>query len=192
MILKEKLIHLSDEEVFLMVEENSEYFGEIIDRYKSKLDRYISKISSLSSDAREDLLQEIFISVYQNTYSFDENMKFSSWIYRIAHNKSIDYWRKNKKKENDISVEHNLYFVESIYFKNEVEDEIEIQENKELLKKLFLKLPIKYKEVFILRFEEEKSYEEISEILKIPTSSVGTLINRAKKKLQEEYNKIHK
>jgi len=65
-------------------------------------------------------------------------------------------------------------------------------ENQELLKKLFSKLSIKYKEIFILRFDEEKSYEEISEILKIPKSSVGTLISRVKKKLQEEYKKINK
>jgi len=65
-------------------------------------------------------------------------------------------------------------------------------ENQELLKKLFSKLSIKYKEIFILRFDEEKSYEEISEILKIPKSSVGTLISRVKKELQKEYKKINK
>jgi RNA polymerase sigma-70 factor (ECF subfamily) len=63
-------------------------------------------------------------------------------------------------------------------------------ENKELLKKLFSTLDIKYKEIFILRFDEEKSYEEISTILKIPKSSVGTLISRAKNKLQKEYKKL--
>ncbi|HIP21770.1 MAG TPA: RNA polymerase sigma factor [Candidatus Pacebacteria bacterium] len=91
-----------------------------------------------------------------------------------------------------MSVESNLSFIESKFFKNEVEDEIQFMENQELLKKLFSKLSIKYKEIFILRFDEEKSYEEISEILKIPKSSVGTLISRVKKKLQEEYKKINK
>jgi RNA polymerase sigma-70 factor (ECF subfamily) len=90
----------------------------------------------------------------------------------------------------EISIDENLSFVESIFNKNEVEDEIEFMENKELLKKLFSTLDIKYKEIFILRFDEEKSYEEISTILKIPKSSVGTLISRAKNKLQKEYKKL--
>jgi len=192
MNLLEETEEMNDEEIFLLASENSEYFGEIIDRYEKKLDRYISKISSLSFDDRKDLLQEIFISAYEKIYSFEKGEKFSPWIYRITHNKTIDNWRKNKKRQEDISVESNLSFIESKFFKNEVEDEIQFMENQELLKKLFSKLSIKYKEIFILRFDEEKSYEEISEILKIPKSSVGTLISRVKKKLQEEYKKINK
>ncbi len=180
----------TDEEIFLKVLENSEYFGEIVNRYEKKLDRYLSRISALEFDERKDLLQEIFISAYEKIYSFEKDEKFSPWIYRIAHNKSIDYWRKNKKREKEISIDDNLSFVESKYWKNDSEIEFENMENKELLKKVYSKLSLKYKEIFVLRFEEEKTYEEISEILRIPKSSVGTLISRATKKMKAEYEEI--
>jgi len=80
--------------------------------------------------------------------------------------------------------------VESQFWKKDVEDEIQKIENKELLEKLFQKLDLKYREIFVLRFEEEKSYDEISEILKIPKSTVGVWLNRARKQLQKEYLKI--
>ena len=185
--IKEK----SDEEIFFKIEERPDFLAILIERYKNKLNSYLKKSSNFSSDEREDILQDVFITIYQKYYHFEKGQKFSSWIYQITHNKMIDNWRKNKKRKDDISVESNLFFVESKFWKNEVEEETRNIENKELLKKLFSKLPLKYKEIFILRFEEEKSYEEISEILKIPISSVGTLISRAKKKLREEYQKIN-
>ena len=181
---------LSDEEIIFLVQKNSEFFGEIIDRYEKKLDRYLARISSISKEEREDLLQDIFLAVYENIFSFEKDEKFSSWIYRIAHNKSVDYWRKNKKREGEISVDEHLFFVESQFWKKDVEDEIQKIENKELLEKLFQKLDLKYREIFVLRFEEEKSYDEISEILKIPKSTVGVWLNRARKQLQKEYLKI--
>ena len=191
-MLLENIKELSDEEIFLKIQENPELLSEIIDRYKNKLDNFLKKISNFSKDERDDILQEVFITIYQKYFYFEKGQKFSSWIYQITHRKMIDYWRKNKKRDKDISIEDNLTFVESRFWKNEIEEELEMIENQELLKKLFSKLPLKYKEIFILRFEEEKSYEEIAEILKIPISSVGTLISRAKKKLKEEYQKLTK
>ncbi len=192
MLLKNTTKKISDEKVFLKIKEDYYFLEIIINRYKKRLDDFLRKISNFSKDEREDILQDVFITIYQKYYYFKKGQKFSSWIYQITHNKMIDYWRKNKKRENDISVEDNLFFVESKFWKNEIKDEMEKIENQELLKKLFFKLPLKYKEIFILRFEEEKSYEEISEILKIPISSVGTLISRAKKKLKEEYINLNK
>ena len=104
----------------------------------------------------------------------------------------IDDWRKNKKIRENISIDEHLFFVESVFNKNEVEDEIYFKENQELLKKLYAKLPLKYREVAVLRFEEGKTYDEISEILKIPKSSVGTLIFRTKKILKKEFELIKK
>jgi len=185
------LKHKTDEKIILLVQEDSEYFGEIIDRYEKKLFRYISRIANFSHDERDDILQEVFIAVYKNIFDFEDGQKFSSWIYQIAHNKTIDYWRKNKKdRGQDISVDENLDFVNSVFWKNDVDEEIQNIENQELLKKLFSILDLKYREIFILRYEEEKKYEEISEILKIPKSTVSTLLNRGRKKIIEEYQKI--
>jgi len=69
---------LSDEEIIFLVQKNSEFFGEIIDRYEKKLDRYLARISSISKEEREDLLQDIFLAVYENIFSFEKDEKFSS------------------------------------------------------------------------------------------------------------------
>ena len=182
MNLKEK----TDEEIWELIENNPEYFGEIIDRYTPKLKRYIQKLTNISEDEKEDILQDVFLTIYQNYYYFENGEKFSSWIYKITHNKTIDYWKKNGKNTS-ISIDDNLSFVESIFWENNILENLQKQEESEILKKIFQKLPLKYKEIFILRFDEGKSYEEISEILEIPKSSVGTLIKRTKEKLKEEY-----
>ena len=109
MELKEK----SDEEILFLAQKNSDYFGELIDRYQKKLDRYIQRISNFSEEERSDLIQDVFLSVYENIYSFEKGEKFSSWIYQIAHNKTISFWRKNKKDKIQISIDDNLSFVES-------------------------------------------------------------------------------
>jgi DNA-directed RNA polymerase specialized sigma24 family protein len=68
----------SDEELILLIQQDSEYFGEIIDRYEKKLSRYISRISNFSPDEKEDLLQDIFIVIYENIFDFEKGQKFSS------------------------------------------------------------------------------------------------------------------
>jgi len=93
---------LKDEEVLKLVIEDLNYFPEIILRYEEKLLKYIIRISSLDLADAENLLQEVFIKVYKNIYDFDSKFSFSSWIYRIAHNVTIDHYRKNKKFINNI------------------------------------------------------------------------------------------
>ncbi len=180
----------SDEEIIFLAQKNSEYFGELIDRYQKKLDRYIQRISNFSNEERDDLIQDVFLSVYENIFVFENGEKFSSWIYQIAHNKTISFWRKNKKDKIQISVDDNLSFVESNFWENKILDEIQGMDDAENLRNAILNLEMKYREVLILRYWEERNYDEISEILKIPNSTVGTLLNRGKKKLKLEYQKI--
>ncbi len=80
------------------ISENPEVFGEIIDTYQEKLMRYIMRMSNLSYEDSENLLQDIFIKVYRYIHEYDERYSFSSWIYRIAHNMIIDNFRKRQKE----------------------------------------------------------------------------------------------
>jgi RNA polymerase sigma-70 factor (ECF subfamily) len=88
---KKQINTLSDEALVVGMKENPDFLGEIIDRYEKKLFFYIKRNSGLDDEIIEDLLQDIFLAVYQNAQSFNKNLKFSSWVYRIAHNKMIDY-----------------------------------------------------------------------------------------------------
>lgn len=182
----------TDEEVFRELESNPDLFEIIIDRYEKKLSFYIKRNSGPDIDRVDDILQEVFLSVYQNAKLFCYDMKFSSWIYRITHNKMIDYWRKHKKGKEEISLDENIRFVETVYNHNNVLEDIEKIESKELVSKVILLVKEKYREVLILRFLEEKTYEEISDILEKSTGTVGTLISRAKKEFKKELELLTK
>ncbi len=159
----------------------------IVEKYEQKLLKYILRITNVSYEDAENILQEVFIKAYTKINSYNSNYSFSSWIYRIAHNHTIDYYKKNSKKETV-----NLEWDDNINFLNLLESDENILENiwkKELNKKIWEiinSLDIKYKEILILKFLEEKNYKEISDILKIPEWTVATLINRWKKQFREK------
>jgi len=90
---------MADEKLIEKIRQNPDAFGEIVDRYQKKLERYIFY---LIGDKEEifDLVQEVFIKVYINLNGFDTNKKFSSWIFRIAHNVAVNYLKKRKKVVN--------------------------------------------------------------------------------------------
>ncbi len=159
----------------------------LMDRYQDKLDRYIKRISNFSQEEREDILQDVFISLYENINSFNPSLKFSSWIYRIAHNHSVSRWRKYKKENMDIALDDAESLIAKVLSdESDVIEEIEAKEKHDLIHRVLLKIPDNYREILILYFMENKSYEEISDILRIPKSTVGTQIRRAKLKMKKE------
>ena len=167
---------------------DQEYYYHLMKRYESSLTSYIYRLSGMKRTDIQDILQEVFILVYQNLNDYDENFKFSSWIYRIARNYTISMLRKNPKYAQNISWdEHDLeQLIQSDF--NLEESFIQKIGYEDLLQIINL-LPLKYREVIILRFIEEKDYQEIGDILKKPIGTVGTLINRARKMLSKEIDR---
>jgi RNA polymerase sigma-70 factor, ECF subfamily len=179
----------TDAELIELSKKNPEDFGILMQRYQGPLFHYIRRIGQLSEEDVQDLLQEVFIKIYQKLNEYDEVLKFSSWAYRIAHNHVIDHFRKinARPKMNALDDgEWERLIVASVH----VENEIMNKDCVEKIKIIIAQLPIKYKEVLVLRFIEEKDYEEIMDILKKPKGSVATLISRGKsiliKRLKEE------
>ena len=74
---------------------NNMQMGVLIDRYEKRLARYIARFTN-NTDTINDLVQDVFIKSYVNIQSFDTAQKFSSWIYRIAHNESVNFLKKKK------------------------------------------------------------------------------------------------
>lgn len=177
---------LDDEQLVSLTLESQENFKYLIERYESKFSQYIRRKTSVSKEDIEDLLQEIFIKIYINLRGFDTSLKFSSWAYRIAHNEIITWYRKKKIRPQinfeDYEEENLINFVKD---ESNVEKEFEVKELKERIKSAMEKLDEKYKDIIVLRFLEEKEYEEISDILQIPIGTVSTLIFRGKKELQK-------
>ncbi len=179
----------TDADLIELSKKNPEDFGLLMERYQGPLFHYIRRIGQLSEEDVQDLLQEVFIKIYQKLNEYGEELKFSSWAYRIAHNHVIDHFRKinARPKINALDDEEwERLIAASVH----VENEIINRDCVEKIKVIIAQLPIKYKEVLILRFIEEKEYEEIMDILKKPKGSVATLIARGKsiliKRLKEE------
>lgn len=180
---------ISDEELVKLTLGDQQHFVWLIRRYEDKLTRYVRRLSNLSIEDAEDLLQEIFIKVYQNLNAFDPKLKFSSWIYRIAHNHTISNYRKLKARAEGSVVDLEQDILENMASDLDVVKNVDQEILREQMSKKLEKLDLKYKEVLVLKYIEDKDYKEISDIIKKPIGTVGTLINRAKKELKKEFDK---
>ena len=180
---------LSDEQWVRRALENPDDFYFLMKRYEGKLLRYIKRISDVTHEEAEDLLQDVFFKAYRNLNSFDQTLKFSSWIYRIAHNSVLNYVRKRKIRSildrlGDDGETGNLK-QEDIPGDMGADSRYQSYETHENMENALAELPVRYREVLILHYFEEKSYDEISEILRKPSGTVATWIKRAKKRLKK-------
>lgn len=174
---------LSDLEIVRSVKQgNAEAFGELMNRYESKLTRYLGRFLQ-NEDTITDVLQDVLTKAYINIQSFDEDYSFSSWVYRIAHNEAVNSIKK--KKSTPFSWFEPEALVPYFAYHDKVEEAIDQVQLKKDLDLVLKELPLMYREILVLSFYEDLSYKEIALILKIPISSVGVRINRAKKKMYE-------
>lgn len=138
----------------------------------------------------EDLTQEAFIKAFSSLKSFNEEYAFSTWLYKIATNNSIDYIRKRKlqmysidkpveSKDSDFSFE----LPDETY---EPDRDIISDQRALLLNEAISRLPEKYQQVIRLRHQEERSYEEIAKMLKLPIGTVKAHIFRARELLYKQ------
>jgi RNA polymerase sigma-70 factor (ECF subfamily) len=172
---------LTDEQIVVAVRSNnSELYSEIIQRYQSKLSHYLKKFIR-DNDELEDVLQSVFIKAYKNLNSFNINKRFSPWIYRIAHNEAINHLKKNSKYS--LSLDDSEYDV--IDEKLDINKDLDEELTREKINLALSSIKQKYREPIILFFFEQKTYEEISEILRLPINTVGTLIARGKQNLKK-------
>lgn len=163
----------TDEEIVLYIQsKDQEVYFVIVERYQAKLFRYVNSIVHNLAKTT-DVVQETFIKAFINLQSFDNKKKFSSWIYRIAHNESINAIKKNNK---EVSFEEDF----DIESSENITDNFEKKEIIDNIQKCIKKMPLIYSEPLSLYAVEDKSYEEISDILRIPMGTVATRISRAK------------
>jgi RNA polymerase sigma-70 factor (ECF subfamily) len=176
---KEEISRENDEKIAFLVQSGQiEFFGILIKRYEDKIERYSRKFLSDKEDIN-DVVQNVFLKAYENIQSFDIKRKFSSWLYRIAHNELVNVLKK-KKKSPLLFFDLDVFFPQKFHTDSSVEREIDRQKAKEIIDKCLDKLAIKYREPIILFYFEELSYKEIADIMKIPISTVGIRIKRAK------------
>lgn len=166
----------SDEQIVAKVRESDQkLFSEIIRRYQAKLTHYLRKFIR-DPDELEDVLQDVFIKTYRNLYGFDIEKKFSSWLYRIAHNEALNHIKKYQKES--VRLDDNEWEIMDVRF--DAVADIDADFKKKKVERALSLIKRKYREALILYFFEEKTYDEISEILRIPRNTVGIWIMRGK------------
>ncbi len=177
--------NLTDEQLVSVIRESDkELYGEIIRRYQEKLSHYLRKFIR-NPDELEDVLQEVFIKAYKNLYGFNIDKKFSPWIYRIAHNEAINSIKKLSNQH--LSLDEQEW--EIVDKKMDILEKVSSKMEREAVEKQLFVLKNKYREPLILYFFEQKTYEEISDILHMPVNTIGTLISRGKKRLRDKLDK---
>jgi len=181
----------SDSELVALTLEDQKYFAYLIDRYEAPLMRYIFKVSNSSREEAEDVLQESFIKIYYNLNGFDQGLKFSSWAYRIVHNQVISTYRKDKARPQGHSWTIDDDLMRVLASDLDTKRDVELSYLKQNIEQVFDQMDVKYREVLVLKFIEQKDYKEISDILQKPMGTVGTLINRAKKSFKKEADKLN-
>ena len=156
-------------------------------RYEAKLLRYGRKFLPRHEDI-QDIVQEVFLSAYENIRSFDTSQKFSPWIYRIAHNAFVNELKKNIR--NPLVLIDFDTFLPHIAYNDPDETERERADMRVLIDKGLEQISPKYREVLILNYLEELGYQEIADVLRVPVSTIGVRLKRGKDALRRAYEKI--
>lgn len=167
-------------------------FEIIIDRYSNKFRRYVRRVGVVPPHD-DDILQEAFLKIYKNLNGFNPAYKFSSWAYRITHNEAVSHGRKKQRTHTFYSDEERERFWDGVLDEQTVvstiidtEDLLAHEDMKSHLTYTISMLDRKYADPIILHFFEGKSYKEISDVLRIPTATVGTRIRRAKERIRRQ------
>lgn len=164
-------------------------FEEIVKIFQHRIYQHCFRMIGNAYEA-EDLAQEAFIRAYVNIYSFDHNRKFSTWLYRIATNLTIDRLRKKKPDyylDAEIKGTEGLNMYSQLQAKGWLpEEEAENSELQNQIYKEIASLPPIYRSIIILRYLEEFTLREISEIMDIPLGTVKTRIHRGREALRNK------
>lgn len=161
-------------------------YNKLVGKYEKPLYFHIRKMIK-ESELVEDLVQEVFMKAFHNLSSYNNDYAFSTWLYRIATNHTIDYLRKKKlqtlsinepyqTKDGDMEIQlpDTSFATDSAVIK---------KERKQIVQDAIDNLPEKYRQVIEMRHMEEKSYQEISELLDLPLGTVKAHIFRAREML---------
>ena len=176
---------LSDLEIIRRSLASVDFFSCLYDRYEVRPLRYIKRVAFATDAEAADILQDAFIKIWKNLNAFDQSLQLSSWIYRIVHNEAVSFLRQKKSFGKNRTIPWEERVAGDLPDEPAVETEEAFEERDKLTHQTLAQLAEPYREVLALKFLEAMSYEEISDILKIPEGTVATRINRAKKMFRE-------
>lgn len=165
-------------------------FEEIVRRYQRPIVSYVYRIVG-DYDAALDVTQEVFIKVYNSLSKYSSEYKFSTWVYKIAHNAAIDYLRRHSNHTQSLEQENleGSYELQLESKRLSPEQEHERSEWRTEIGTVVKCLPSGYRELILLRHSQDLSYDEIAEITNLPLGTVKNRLFRAREMMRELFIK---
>lgn len=161
-------------------------FEELVRRYQRPIASYVYRMVG-DYDAALDLTQEVFIKVYNSLARYRSEFKFSTWIYKIAHNAAIDHLRRYSVRELILSAESDGARPEVAIESRRLspEQESEREERRSEIESVVQTLPAAYRELIVLRHSHDLSYDEIAEVTGLPLGTVKNRLFRAREAMRD-------
>jgi RNA polymerase sigma factor (sigma-70 family) len=193
-IQKGRFSDLSDEEVMALVQADDEAaFEELVERYQNRLMTFIARFLGRGPHV-QDILQETFIRVWRHRNNYKTVAKFSTWVYTIASNLSKTELRRLKIRRTVPIKTGGEDFeedgVDVIDPSSQTDDEARRSEIKEVVLREIERLPDVYRQAIVLRDLQDKSYEDIGEILSVPVGTVKSRVNRGRSRLRKRLQSL--
>ncbi len=187
-----KTLNLTDvadtELIATAINGREESFEELVRRYQRPITNYVYRMLG-DYDTALDVTQEIFIKVYNSLARYSSEYKFSTWLYRIAHNAAIDNMRRRHGNEQSLEVENSdgTYQLQLESPNPTPEQERERTEWRNEIESVVKCLPPTYRDLIILRHSQDFSYEEIAEVTNLPLGTVKNRLFRAREMMREMF-----
>lgn len=165
-------------------------FEELVRRYQRPISAYVYRMVG-NYESALDLTQEIFIKVYSSLRRYRAEFKFSTWIYKIAHNSAIDHLRRNATREQSLLIGHEgeQFELPLECGRLSPEQESERKERRGEIESVVRALPASYRELVILRHSQDLSYEEIVDVTGLPLGTVKNRLFRAREMMRQQFLK---
>jgi RNA polymerase sigma-70 factor, ECF subfamily len=163
-------------------------FEELVRRYQRPISAYVYRMVG-NYESALDLTQEIFIKVYSSLNRYRSEFKFSTWIYKIAHNAAVDHLRRTTTREQSLvaGTEDDQFDLPIECGRMSPEQESEQRERRGEIETVVRALPSNYRELIILRHSQDLSYEEIVEVTGLPLGTVKNRLFRAREMMRQQF-----
>jgi RNA polymerase sigma-70 factor, ECF subfamily len=163
-------------------------FEELVRRYQRPISAYVYRMVG-NYESALDLTQEIFIKIYNSLDKYRAEFKFSTWIYKIAHNSAVDHLRRTATREQSIvnGTEDDQYEIPIESGRLTPEQESERKERRTEIEAVVRTLPANYRELIILRHSQDLTYEEIVEVTGLPLGTVKNRLFRAREMMRQQF-----
>jgi RNA polymerase sigma-70 factor, ECF subfamily len=183
-IIVQDLKPLSDSDLVAHALRDTSVYAVLVRRWEPPLTRYVRRLLGANTQSAEDVLQETFLKAYVNLNDFDQTRPFGPWIYRIARNEAITLLRKKRIEPPLVTGDDADLILERMSDGITAQEIYDQKRMSEQIRAAIQSMDARYREALMLRYLDDKGYDEIADILEMPSGTVATLINRGTKQLR--------